>query len=169
MFACLLAFFLTYILTYFITFLHTYVLTDLIACLLARLLTYSLTYLLTHLLTYLLIYLLTYVLTLVFFPMRSIGYRRHFASSPYSGLSSPIPSRTDRLSAFLPRGFRVMCFWVSPLSLFLWIPGQGLPSDVAGRFPEGVASANSLSSQDLCGDRFLVSCPPLILLLIFSG
>ena len=29
--------------------------------------------------------------------------------------------------------------WSSPLSLPLWIPGQSLPGDGAGRLPEGVS------------------------------
>ena len=81
------------------------------------------------------------------------------------------PSTTlRRLLAVFPKLFRAVttslhfCLGVSapcvpgssPLSLFLWIPGQSLPGDVAGRLPEGVTNPTSLSSSDLCGHWFLI-------------
>ena len=52
----------------------------------------------------------------------------------------------------------------SSLSFPLWIPGQSLPGDVAGRLPEGVANPTAFSSMDLCDHWFLICCLPQVLI-----
>ena len=53
----------------------------------------------------------------------------------------------------------------SSLSPLLWYPGHGLPGDVAGGLPEGVANPTSPPSfVDLYGHWFLICCPPQILI-----
>ena len=44
------------------------------------------------------------------------------------------------------------------LSLPLWIPGNSLPGDAAGRLSQGVVNPSPLSSADLCRHWFLICC-----------
>ena len=95
--------------------------------------------------------------------MRSIGHRQQSASAPDAALSSPAVSMGDRISAFPPRCLCTVCSWVLPSCLPLWILGQSLTSDVAGRLPEGMADPTPLCTTGLCGHWFLICCPPQLL------
>ena len=79
--------------------------------------------------------------------MRSIGHQRHFTCALDSGLSSSCFYQGDRFSAFC---HCTVCSWVLVSSL--WIPGQGLFSDLSCRISEDVASPAPLSFQDLLSD-----------------
>ena len=94
------------------------------------------------------------------FHMRSIGHREHFAIHLTLGCLLQLLSAVTASQHFC-LGVSAPCVpGSSPLSLPLWIPGQSLSTDVAGRLQEGLACPTPLSSSDLCGHWFSICCLP---------
>ena len=91
--------------------------------------------------------------------MESISSGHHSASAPDPGLSCPAPSAVTAFRHFCLRVSAQCVPGSSLLSLPLWIPGQSLPGDAAGRLPEGVTNPTPLSPTDLCCHWFLICCP----------
>ena len=94
--------------------------------------------------------------------MRTIGHGRRSASAPDPGLSSPAPSRSDHISAFLPRG---LCLGVSasgslPRGLCL---GVSAPGSLPRGLCLGVSVSGSLSRGLCLGVSVSGSLPQVLL------